>query len=331
MNMKTVFKKATTALALVAVAGAFAAPAPALAQANYPDRPIRMIVPFPPGGATDIVARLLGSALEKRLGQPIIIDNKAGGGSNIGSAEAARAKPDGYTIFMGTIANTINMSVYNNLSYDTLRDFVPIVQTMTSPSVLVVTANFPGNNMQEVIAWAKANPGGLSLASSGAGGSPHMAAELLKLRTGIDYLHVPYKGAGPAMNDVLSGTVQGGFKTATAALGQIQAGKIKAIAVADGNRLPQLPNVPTMAEAGIADVNVSSWNGLFAPTGTPPAIIDRLSKETIAVLQDPAIRAEFEKRGATPVGSTPAEFKAFVEKEIKMWADVAKAAGVKIN
>jgi len=328
--MRNLLKRTMGALATVAMVTAMT-PGTAQAQSNYPDKPIKLIVPFPPGGATDIVARLVASSLEKRLGQTIIVENKPGGGSNIGTAEAARAKPDGYTMLMGTIANAINPSVYTNLTYDMKRDFIPVTLAMTSPSILVINPSVPANNLQELIAWAKANPGKLSLASSGAGGSPHMAAELLKLRTGIDYLHVPYKGAGPAMTDVMSGVVLGGFKTAAAAIPQIQAGKVKAIAVADPQRLPDRPNVPTMAEAGAPDFNVSSWNGLFVPAGTPPAVVDRLVKETIAVLQDPAMRADLVKRGAVPGGISQAEFQAFLDKELKTWAEVAKAANVKIN
>lgn len=330
--MKHFFKKSSVTLAAAAIATATSIiPLSASAQATYPDRPIRMIVPFAPGGATDIVARLVGAKLSERLGQPVVIDNKAGGGSNIGAAEAARAKPDGYTMLMGTIAQAINPAVYSTIGYQTLKDFDFVTLTMTSPSILVVNKDVPANTVAELIAWAKANPGKLTLASSGAGGSPHMAAELLKLRTGIDYLHVPYKGANPAMNDVLSGVVMGGFKTATAAMPQIQAGQVKALAVAAPERLKGLPNVPTMAEAGVPDFNVASWNGIMVPKGTPQAIIDKLAAESIAILQQPDVIEQFESRAAVAGGNSPEEFRKFVEKEMATWKQVADTANVRVN
>jgi len=329
--MKNILKKGIRAVAATAMVGAIAAPLAAYAQSNYPDRPIKMVVGFAPGGATDIVARLIGAEMEKRLGQPIVIDNKAGGGSNIGAAEAARAKPDGYTLFMGTVAQAINPAVYSKLMYDTRKDFEPVALTMSSPSILVVNPKMSAKTVAELVEWAKANPGQLTLASSGAGGSPHMAAELLKLRTGIDYLHVPYKGANPAMNDVLGGVVIGGFKTATAAIPQIQAGNVRALAVAAPQRLPQLPDLPTMAEAGFPDINVTSWNGVMAPAGTSKAIVDKLNAVINDILKDPEIVKQFEARAAVPVGGSPAYFRAFLDRELNTWADVAKAANVRIN
>ena len=329
--MKSFLKKGIRAVAATAMVSAIAAPMAVYAQDNYPNKPIKLVVGFAPGGPTDIVARLIGVEMEKRLGQPIVIDNKAGGGSNIGAAEAARGKPDGYTLFMMTVAQTINPAVYSKLTYNTQKDFEPIALTMSSPSVLVVNPNVPAKTASELVAWAKANPGKLTMASSGAGGSPHMAAELFKLRTGIEYLHVPYKGANPAMNDVLSGVVLGGFKTATAAIPQIKAGKVRALAVAAPQRLAQLPDVPTMAEAGFPDINVTSWNGIVAPAGTPKAIVDKLNAVVNDVLKNPEVVAQFEKRAAVPVGGSPAYFRAFIDRELKTWAGVAKAANVKIN
>jgi tripartite-type tricarboxylate transporter receptor subunit TctC len=329
--MKSFLKKGISLVAATAVVGAFAAPAAANDHGKYPDRPIKMIVAYSPGGATDIVARLIGGEMEKLLGQPIVIDNKPGGGSNIGTAEAARAEPDGYTLLLATIAQAINPAVYSKLAYDTKKDFEPVVLTMTSPSILVVNPNVPAKTAGELVAWAKANPGKLTMASSGAGGSPHMAAELLKLRTGIDYLHIPYKGASPAMNDVLSGVVMGGFKTATAAIPQIKAGKVRALAVAAPQRLAQLPDLPTMAEAGFPDFNVASWNGVLAPAGTPKAIVDKLNAVINEVLKNPKVVAQFEKRAAVPVGGSPGYFRAFIDKELKTWAAVAKKANLKIN
>lgn len=328
--MLTLLKKSLAAVTAIASVGLISSPA--LAQAdNYPDRPIRLLVGFAPGGATDIVARLLAAELEKKLGQPVVVANRAGGGSNIAAAEAARAAPDGYSLFMGTIAQTIGPAIYSNLGYDTEKDFAPIIQTMSSPSILVINPSIPANTVAELIQWAKDNPGTLTMASSGSGGSPHMASELLNIRAGIDSLHVPYRGAGPAMNDVLAGVVSGGFKTATAAIPQIQAGNIRALAVAAPQRLPQLPDVPTMAEAGVADFYVTSWNGLFAPAGTPQAIIDKLAKATAEVLEQPEIVADFENRAAIAVGGTPQEFVEFINAELVKWREVAKEAKIQLD
>jgi tripartite-type tricarboxylate transporter receptor subunit TctC len=300
------------------------------AQAKYPDRPIKILVGFSAGGPTDVVARIIGSRLEKALGQPVVIENKPGGGSNIASTDVARAKPDGYTLLLGTIANATNMSVYKKMNYDTERDFVPITQLVSSPSVLVVTNDLPVKTMAELLAYAKANTGKdkLTYASSGAGGSPHLAGEMLKLRANIDALHVPFKGASPALNDVLGGTVKMGFKTASGVTSTIQAGRLRAIAVASNTRLEQLPDVPTMAEVGFKDFEVSSWSGLFAPKGTPPEIINTLANATIEILKSPEVRKQLETMGAIPVGSTPAEFQKFVSAEIAKWGVVAKAANI---
>ena len=326
--LQNFIRGATAALTFVALA---LPGAPVAAQDKYPERPIRMILGFPTGGPTDISARIVANQMEKALGQPVIVENKPGAGSNIGTEAAARAKPDGYTLFIGTIANTTNMSLYKNLNYNIEQDFIPITQFMSSPSILVVNPALPIHNLQELIAYAKANPGKLTYASSGAGGSPHMAGEMLRLRTGIDILHVPYKGAAPALTDVVGGTVSMGFKTANGTLPSIESGKLRAIAVAGRERMPQLPNVPTLIELGLPDFEVSSWNGLFAPAGTPQAIIDRLAAATIPALQSPGIRKQFIDLGSVPVGSTPAEFKQYVHNEVVKWAQVAKAANVKID
>jgi tripartite-type tricarboxylate transporter receptor subunit TctC len=303
----------------------------AFAQDPYPSRPIKLVVPFPPGGATDIVGRLMAQKLQEALGQPVVVENKAGGGSNIGSEQVAKAAPDGYTLLLGTIANATNMSIYKNMPYDTLRDLAPVTQTMSAPSVLVVTNALPVANLKELIALARAQPGKLSFASSGAGGSPHLAGELLKLRAEIDLIHVPYKGAAPALVDVVSGVVSMGFKTALSAIPHMQSGKLKPIAVAASKRLAQIPNVPTMAEAGLADFEVSSWNGVLAPAKTPPEIIARLHRELARILATQDIKERFAAQAAEPVGSTPEQFRAYIRSEIDKWAQVVKASGAKID
>lgn len=302
-----------------------------MGQTAYPSQPIRLIVSFAAGGPTDIFARLVASKLEKELGQPIIVENKPGGGSNIGSEFVAKAKPDGYTLLVGTVANATNMGIYKNLGYDTARDFAPITQIMSSPSVLVVNNNLPVRSLSELIAYAKARPGKLSYASSGAGGMQHHAGELLKLRTGIDVIHIPYKGAAPALTDVIGGTVDFGFKTASGVVPAILSGKVRPLAVAGSARLAQLPDVPTMAEAGMPDLEADSWNGFFAPAGTPPAIINRLANATIAILKTPEIKERFAAISATPVGSSPEEFSKYVKAEIAKWGMVAKQANVQVN
>ena len=305
--------------------------AQAFSQAPYPSQPIRLIVSFAAGGPTDVFARLVASKLEKELGQPIIVENKPGGGSNIGSEFVAKAKPDGYTLLVGTVANATNMGIYKNLGYDTVRDFAPITQIMSSPSVLVVNNNIPIKTLDELVAYIKERPGKLNYASSGAGGMQHHAAEMLKLRAGIDMLHIPYKGAAPALTDVIGGTVNMGFKTASGVMPAIQSGKVRAIAVAGNSRLAQLPDIPTMAEAGMPGIEADSWNGLFAPAGTPPAIINRLAEATIKVLQTQEIKERFAAISATPVGSSPAEFSKYVRDEVQKWSKVAKEANVQLN
>ena len=324
------------AAAMAAIVTMAATIAPSIAQAQsaattYPNRSVRVIVPFPPGGATDIVGRLVAQKLQETWGQPFVIENRAGAGSNIGSDAVAKSAPDGYTLLVGTIANATNMSIYPKMPYDTLRDFAPVTQVMSAPSVLVVGLNVPVSNLQELVAYAKARPGQLSFASSGAGGSPHLAGEMLKLRAAIDMIHVPYKGAAPALADVLASSVTMGFKTALSAIPHMQSGKLKPIAVAASKRLAQIPNVPTMAEAGIADFEVNSWNGFLAPAKTPPEIIAKLQQEIARILQRAEVRQIFTAQAAEAVGSTPEQFGAYIRSEIDKWAKVVKASGARID
>lgn len=299
--------------------------------AAYPSRTVRILVGFAPGGATDIVARLIAQKLQESLGQPVVVENKAGAGSNLAAEQVARATPDGYTLLLATIANATNMSIYRNLNYDTVRDFAPVIHFMSAPSVLVVGPAVPANNLQELLALAKSRPGQLTFASSGAGGSPHLAGEMLKLRTGIDIIHVPYKGAAPAMADVIGGTVTMGFKTALSAIPQMQAGKVKPIAVAANKRLAQIPNVPTMAELGYGDFEVSSWNGLLAPARTPAEIVGKLNRECQRILQLPDVREKFAAQAAEPVGGSAEQFAQYIRSEIERWAKVVKASGAKVD
>ena len=305
--------------------------AQAQSAAPYPAKPIRLVIGYSAGGPTDLIGRLMAHGMEQILGQPIIVENKPGGGSNIASEAVAHATPDGYTLLVGTISNATNMSVYDNLRYDTLKDFVPVTHFMSSPSVLVVNPKLPVYHLKELIAYARANPGKLTYATTGTGGSTHFAGELLKIRAGIDLLHVPYKGASPAITDIMAGNVSMGFMTAAGVVPSVQAGKLRAIAVAGAKRLPQLPNVPTVEEEGLADFEVSSWNGLFAPAGTPPAIVEKLSQAALTVLGRPETQAQFAEDSAFVAGGSPEDFRHYVAGEILKWAAVAKAANIKLN
>jgi tripartite-type tricarboxylate transporter receptor subunit TctC len=317
---------AATGLALSAPS-AFAQAEPPSA---WPSRPIKMVVAFGPGGSTDVTARAIVPKLQDVLGQRILIDNKPGAGSNIGSEYAARQPADGYTIFLGTVANAINMRLYKKLNYDLLRDFIPITLVSTAPAVLVVHPSVPVNSVRELIALAKAQPGQLNYASSGIGTTPHLAGEMLKMRYGLDITHVAYKGAAEALTDTIAGTTKMGFKTALSAIPSIQSGKLRCIAVAASRRLELLPDVPTMAEAGAPDFELTSWNGLFTPTGTPPEIVRRVNASFAQVAQIGAIRKVFTEQASEVVASTPEAFRSFVEAEIKRWGDAIAAANISI-
>ena len=311
----------------LAAAGTFAS----AQEARYPAKPVRLLVGYPPGGATDIVARTLGLKLQETLGQPVIVENRPGATSNIASEMLAKSAPDGYTLLLGSIANATNMTAYKHPGYDTLRDFAPVTQIMSAPSVLALHVSVPAKNLKELIALAKQQPGKLSFASSGSGGSPHLAGELLRLRAGIDLLHVPYKGAPAAINDLLGGQVSMSFQTALSAIPHLQGGKLNVIAVASNRRMTQLPGVPTMAEAGLADFEVSSWNGLFAPAKTPAAIIARLHEASVKALALADVREKFAAQGAEAVASSPEQFRTYIRAEIDKWGRVIRAAGIPIE
>ena len=317
-------------LLFVAAAMLFASAAGAQ-DARYPAKPIKLMVGYTPGGATDIIARTIAAKLQDSLGQTVLVENKPGATSNIASEAVAKAAPDGYTLLMGTIANATNMTIYKTPGYDTLRDFVHITQTMSAPSVLAVHPSVPARTLRELIALAKAQPGKLTYASSGNGGSPHLAGEMLKLRAGIDIVHVPYKGATPGMTDLLGGQVTMSFQTALSAIPHLQSGKLNVIAVAAHRRMSLLPNVPTMAEAGMADFEVSSWNGLFAPAKTPPDIVARLHQATVKALALPDVREKLAAQGAEAVGQSPEEFRAYIRNEIDKWGRVIRESGAKVE
>jgi tripartite-type tricarboxylate transporter receptor subunit TctC len=316
------------------LAGLTGLTASAVAQdtaASYPAKPIRLVVGYAPGGPTDIIARILATKMQEQWGQPVVVENRPGAGSNLAAEAVQRADPDGYTLLIGTIANANNMSLYKNVKYDIQRDFVAVSQVMSAPSVLVVSPSLPVQDLKELVAMAKAKPGVLTYASSGAGGSPHLAGELFCLRADVRMVHVPYKGGAPALADVISGQVNLGFKTALTAVPAIKSGRLRPIAVAANKRLAQLPEVPTLAELGIPDLEVSSWNGVFAPARTPTPVVNKLAQEVARVVALPDVRERLLTQAAEPVGSSPEEFRAYVRSEVERWGQVARAAKISLD
>jgi tripartite-type tricarboxylate transporter receptor subunit TctC len=305
---------------------------PAIAQdANYPQQPIKLTVPWPPGGGVDTTARILTEYLGKRLGQPFVIDNRGGAGGNIGTELAARQKADGYNLLMSSISpNAINISIYNRLGFDPVKDFEPIVYVSAVPNILVVPGDSPFKTAQDVIAAARARPGQLTYASGGVGSSQHLAAVQFARAAGIDILHVPYKGTAPAEADVAAGHVSFMLDTTTC-LPFVASGKMRALAVASKQRNPMLPDVPTLDEAGLPGVYASSWYGLSAPAGTPRAVIDKLNAEANAVLTSPDFRKRLQAMGAEIGGGTPEDFGRFMASETKRYAEIVRLAGVKAD
>jgi tripartite-type tricarboxylate transporter receptor subunit TctC len=302
----------------------------AAAQTPWPGKPITYVVPFAPGGNTDTLARLLSKELAAALGQPVVIENKPGAGGNIGSEFVAKAAPDGYTILGGTISShSINPSVYPKMPYDAVKSFEPVVMIGRSPLVLAVGAATPYKTFQDLVAAAKAKPGELSYASPGNGTSPHLAAELLKGITGIKINHVPYKGSGPAVTDVVAGHVPMMFDTTLVVGAHIKSGKLRALIVAAPKRLDGLPDVPTAAEAGVKGFEVASWQAIFAPAGTPKPIVQRLNSEIARIMKLPEIKGRLADLAVDPDGGPPERLAEFQKAEIAKWAKVVKEAGIK--
>ncbi|GAB2900627.1 tripartite tricarboxylate transporter substrate binding protein [Paralcaligenes sp. KSB-10] len=303
------------------------------AEAAYPSRPITLIVGYSAGGATDILARIIAKSLTLELKQSVIVENKAGANSNIGAEYVSRAKKDGYTLYVGTIANTINRALYKDLHYDFVKDFAPVGMMASIPNVLVVNPKLPIHSVQEYIQYAKAHPGKLTCASSGIGSSIHMSCELFKIKTNTKIMHVPYRGSGPAVADLLGGQVDSMFDNLPSSLPHIQAGKLRALATTTTERVKPLPNVPTFAEMGVKDFVVSSWFGIDAPAGTPASVIKTLNTALNKALKSPEVVAIFDKQGFTaPEGTNSAEsLKKFTQEEIVKWAKVADKANIKVN
>ena len=298
---------------------------PAAAQ-QYPDRPIRLVVPYAPGGGTDLTSRLIALRLTESFKQQVIVDNRAGGASNIGAEITARSAPDGYTIMMAGISFSINVSIFSKLGYDPIKDFDPVSLVATVPLIVVVHPSVPATNIKELIALARAKPGTLNYASGGAGTANHIAGELFKYMTGTDIVHVPYKGGGPALADVVGGQVQLLFNTMTSTVGFMNSGKLRALAVTGKRRSPGVPNLPTVAEAGVPGYDVGAWFGIVVPRGTSRAIVNKLNSEIVRIARLPEARDQFVAQGAEAIGSTPEEFSKHLHVEIDKWAKVAKAA-----
>ena len=321
-------RRASRALILAAFA---AGVAPAVHAQTYPDRPIKLVVPWPPGGATDSLGRLLAQRLSERLGQTVIVDNKPGAGGNIGTASFVREKADGYTLLMATSStNAANPHLYSRLGFDAAKDFAPVAFVAEIPNILEVPKQSPFHSVADVIAAAKAEPGKLNYGSGGVGSSQHLAGSMFKHLKGADVMHIPYKGSGPAVSDLLAGQVD--MMLDTGSLAQVQAGALRALAVASHQRLPALPNVPTFEEAGVPKMYASAWYGIVAPAGTPPDVVQRLNKEVNAVVASPDVKQRMENMGAlVPAGQSPEEFGAFIQSEIKRYAEIVKISGAKME
>ena len=303
--------------------------APSLASAqNFPDHTIRLIVPFPPGGPNDIIARVVAQKMQEQLKQTIVIDNRGGQGGVLGTDLVAKAKPDGYTIAVASAGALAISPSMEKVAYETLKDLAPVTLVAKVPEMLVVAENVPAKNMAELVALAKKQPGKLNFASSGPGSLPHLAGELFKLTAKIDIVHVPYRGAAPAVNDLLGGQVQMVFLDLPVLLPQVKAGKLKPIAVGAEKRVPTLPDVPTTGEAGMPSLLTENWYGMVAPAGTPKDVVATLNKAAVAAMKDPDVVAKLSSQGAILVGDTPDEFRTFIGTETAKWAKVIKDAGV---
>jgi tripartite-type tricarboxylate transporter receptor subunit TctC len=322
--VKTLFR------ALAALTIVLACASGALAQ-NWPNRPIRMIVPYTPGGYTDLMARLVGQKISDALGQPIIFENKPGANAIIGTDVVAKAAPDGYTFGTVIAAHAVNATLNPKLPYDTLKDFSYVSLMSVAPLIMIAHPSLPANNVQELIALAKAKPGELNFASSGVGAAAHLTMEMFKSRTGIDMQHIPYKGTAGALQDVIGGRINVMFDVVGPLMPQVRSGLAKSIVVTAKERIPAASDVPTMAEQGVPDFVSGTWAGIIAPAGTPKEIVDRVSAEAKKALTDPALKEKLVEQGIVAVGSTPEEFRAFVEEEIGRWRTVITDAGIKME
>jgi tripartite-type tricarboxylate transporter receptor subunit TctC len=316
----------------LAVVALFLAVSVPVRAADYPSRPVTLVVAFPPGGPSDVLARIVGKKMEQLLGAPFVIENRPGAGGNIAAEGVARAAPDGYTLLMGN--NSIlatNESLYKHLNYSPEKDFTPITLVGTQANILVVNPDVPAHSLKELIALAQAQPGKINFASSGYGAAAHLAGELFKSEAKIDIVHVPYKGAAPALQDVIAGHDQMMFATAASVVGHIEGGRVRALAVTTLKRTQVLPDVPTVDESGLKGFDASTWHGLVAPVGTPPQVIALLHDAAVKALNDPGVQASLGKLGVDIVGDTPQEFQTYIKSEIPKWTAIVKASGATMD
>ena len=307
------------------------APAAAVHAQAYPNKPIKMIAPYPPGGATDILARLISQGLTESLGQPVVVENKAGANGQIGHDFVAKAPPDGYTLLLGnSAALAVSISMYDKLTYDPIKDYAPITLAAQGALVMIVNPNVPANTLQEFVAWGKKAPK-VSAGLAGVGAMHHLVTEQMKLQSGVNWINVPYKGSAPMVVDVLSGQVDFGIDNIPSSLPHIKAGKLKALAVTSAKRTPLLPDVPTLAEAGMPGIEAAAWHGVLAPAGTPPAIVAKLNAEIVKILKSPEMQKRLGDLGLDAVGSSPQQFADFIASENVKWAKVVKASGAKLE
>jgi tripartite-type tricarboxylate transporter receptor subunit TctC len=300
-------------------------------QEAWPTRPIRFILPFPPGGGTDILGRLIAERLSANLGQPVVTENRGGAGGNVGAEAAARSASDGYTIVLVAPSLAISPTLYSKLNYDPVKDFAPISLVATVPNVMITQASLPVQSLQDFIAFARSKPGALNFGSGGAGTSNHLAGELFNIVTGVKLVHVPYKGVNLAMQDVLAGNVHLVFIGIPAAAPHIKAGRLRALAAVAPQRSSALPEVPTVAEAGLRDFEVTTWYGVLAPAGTPRPVVARLNSELVKIMHSPELKERLAATGTEPLTSTPEEFAAYIKREIAKWGEVIRKAGVKAD
>jgi tripartite-type tricarboxylate transporter receptor subunit TctC len=306
---------------------------PAFAQApTYPSKPVRLVVPFPPGGSLDIAGRLIAQKLTEMWGQTVVVENKPGAGGNIGADFVAKSPPDGYTILLGALStHAVNPSLYKSMPYDAAKDFAPITLIAITPNVLVVNSSLPVNSAKEFIAYAKANPGKLAFGSGSNGSAGHLAGELFKVETGSDAIHVPFKGGAPATQALLAGDTQFMFDNLANAMSQVKAGRIKALAVTTAQRSSLVPDLPTMAEAGLPGFDISTWYGLFAPAGTPAPVVAKWNADVTRILNSPDVRAKLVADGAEPAPNSPEQFSQFIARELAKYARIVKASGAKVD
>jgi tripartite-type tricarboxylate transporter receptor subunit TctC len=307
-----------------------AASGSALAQA-WPAKPIRYLVPFPPAGATDITARIIADKIAGPLGQPVVVENRPGAAGNVGSELVAKAAPDGYTLLQCTVAQSISQTLYAKLNYDLEKDLTPVAMIALVPNVMEVNPSVPAKSVAEFIALAKSKPGKINFASSGSGTSIHMSAEMFMMMTGVKMVHVPYKGSGPALADLLGGQVDVMFDNLTSSIGYIKSGRLRALAVTTSTRYPELPDVPTMQEAGVAGYEATAWFGMLAPKGTPKSVVARINAEVDKALAQADVKEKLAQQGAVASAWTPEQFGTFIHNEIAKWGKVVKASGAKVE